>query len=146
MKTLITATLLLALTGCAGVQKSSSATAEHRDESTFAVALSEAFESYEREVQVASVLSYASEEEARAVASSLSTGRFDFQLDKALARNGLTRAQLSEYAAAHPEFFHAQQRAYWGRLQSIEHAVEAIAHSAVASPAEIAVLTADLGE
>jgi hypothetical protein len=145
MKMLIAATLVLALVGCAGVQKSSSASAQH-DEATFAVALSEAFETYEREVQVASVLTYASEAEARAVATSLSSGRFDFQLDKSLARHGLTRSDLSAYAAAHPEFFHAQQRAYWGRLQSIETAVESIAHSAASTPAEVAVLTADLGD
>lgn len=145
MKTLSTLALLLALTGCAGLQKSSAVTSTH-DESTFAVALSEAFETYEREVQVASVLTYASEAEARAVASSLSDGRFDFQLDKALTRHGLTRSELSQYAAAHPDFFHAQQRAYWGRLQSIQHSVEAIAHSATASPDEVAMLTADLGE
>lgn len=146
MKTFAVALLVVALTGCAGAQKSPASSARQHDADEFALALSDAFETYEREVQVASVLTYASEAEARAVASSLSTGRFDFQLDKSLARHGLTRAELSAYAAAHPDFFHAQQRAYWGRLQNIEQAVEAIARSAVSTAAEVAVLTADLSE
>ena len=90
------------------------------DATDYAAALREAFEGYEAEIEYALSLTFASPEEARAVARSLAPERFDNLLEVALTRRGLNVDALGTYAQQNPVFFAEQQARYDGRLGHLE--------------------------
>ena len=96
-------------------------------EQQYAAALEEAFAQYESEIQNALTLEYSSRDEAEAVSLSLSPERFDYLLAKALRTRGTTTNHLASFAERNPEFFHGQQRRYWGQLQMLHRAAESVA-------------------
>jgi hypothetical protein len=95
--------------------------------STCAAALAEAFDVYEREVDTASTLTFGSEAEAYAVMQTLSEARFDWLLTQALARRGLTMADLARYAEANQAFLQEQQHSYAGRFARLQGTVATFA-------------------
>jgi hypothetical protein len=117
--------------------------ARHARAESFAGALDEAFARYEAEVRAALRLDYGSEVEAQAVAQTLDAHRFDMHLDAALRAQGLTVADLGAFAKAHPDFFHAQQRRHWGRLEQLRGALTAMVDRVGATdeaPAQVSML------
>ena len=96
-------------------------------QAAYAAAVTEAFANYEREIQTAASLTYASYAEAEAVMRTLSANHFDWQLKQSLARRGLTLRGLAELAERDAAFFHAQQRMHWGELEQLQGKVSSIA-------------------
>jgi hypothetical protein len=92
----------------------------------YAAALNAAFDAYSDEVYSAALLDYGSVAEAEAVVRTLSDRHFDLVLEQELAKQELTTADFASFAEANPNFFHAQQKAHWGKLQELERVLAAI--------------------
>jgi hypothetical protein len=119
---------VLSLGGCAASQvQVAKAPVAVESGSAYAAALAEAFDTYEHEVQTAATLTFGSEAEARAVMQTLSEARFDWALKQALARRGMTMADLARYAEANQAFLQEQQQSYAGRFARLQSTVETFA-------------------
>lgn len=132
------------LTGCATAQApraQMAAEVDHGD--AYAATLAEAFDSYEAEVATAAALSYASQAEADAVMLTLSPARLEHKLRVALAHRNLTLSGFAAYAQNHPNFFLAQQKLHWGRLDAIQQTVASIATRVQPSDEQMAMLASD---
>ncbi len=135
------------LSGCAASQAAAPVVAGAKDDgAAYAAALAEAFDAYEAEVSTASTLTYASQAEADAVMRTFAAMRLDYQLKHALALRNLTLSGFAGYAQANPDFFHAQQRMHWGRMEQIQKNVDALALRVQPSDVQMASLSAKLSE
>jgi hypothetical protein len=112
----------------------------------YAAAVTEAFANYEREIQAAASLTYASYDEAEAVMRTLSANHFDWQLKQSLARRGLTLRGLAELAERDAAFFHAQQRLHWGELEQLQGKVASIATRVQVPTADEALFASDMSK
>jgi len=127
--------LLLLSTGCAGVAPQPLVAPTPRAEAeaspaALEAALAEAFHLYAAEVEAAAAVVCRSEAEAEALRASVGPVRFDLHLELALARRGLTLADLAGRAEADPRFAFTQQALHHGRLEGLLTRVAAIAPGA----------------
>jgi hypothetical protein len=126
LRALVLLAALVASSSCTAAPSAPHTNTQQEDESQYAAALREAFDVYADEVYTAALFDYGSVAEAEAVVRTLSDTRFDYQLEQALVRRGLSTRALARFADKNPVFFHAQQRLHWGKLQELEATLASI--------------------